>query len=236
MDLPPFLYSSVAIMDEQLFDGNEFLNGLATVMDKTPAEVLALLEQCRADMPQVMAASFAPQVTAASFVPSEDEDIANERWVRLEMRRLETLLPAFAFEDFDLCAKIQRAVSLRDVISFNLSPKGAIEGSMLRNSMCIITELAQRSYVKIGLTTDPWYRFCNDEYGYRSFLEPRYQVRFERMIILCGTESAHVAGLLEASLIALATVLHPDKCCNVARGGEGKSKRASFFFVYVVAT
>ena len=228
-------------LDEKLFEGNEFLNELAGVMGKTHTEVLSLLSQCRTDTAQVTAASSSaapPPATSAGAIvraaPLESERIPTPRYVQMEMQRLEKLLPDVVFEDFDTMMKIQKALAMRDVISFRLPPKGAIEGTLLREAMAIVSELAKTSYFKIGLSTDPCYRFCNESYGYMHYADAKYGKRFARMIVLCGTDSAQVAGLLEASLIALSA--ESAHCCNVARGGEAKSKNASFFFVYVVCS
>jgi len=239
-----------AEMEDELFAGNEFLQQLSVVANKSPAEILALLAQCRSTEPATFASAVSSTTResfreapreAAELTPKRGPREASREAAEITPRRFQALVDGVAaripdcMNDLGTIAAVEKALRLPQLISFELA-RGAIEGAVVSHAMSVIAGLPKTSFMKIGLTMDPAYRWYNADYGYETYLEPKFGGRFKRMVVLHGTASKEAAGMLEAALIAMVSAAYPERCCNVARGGEAKSKASTFLFVYCVVS
>ena len=106
-------------------------------------------------------------------------------------------------------------------------PKAKLASAVLQHCAAFVAGVsAQGSRFKIGITSDPGFRWFNDSYGYGR------QGTYVRMHIIAIVKTLEAAAFLEAALIRefRASAL----CDNEASGGEGAALDASPGFVYVV--
>jgi len=124
---------------------------------------------------------------------------------------------------------VEKAVA-HDAIEFKLPRRNCTEGCALRHALSIL-EICHRRLYKVGISTDPAYRWANPEYGYQHTRD-KCGVLFRKMDVLFASTSKQAIGMLEATLISLSRS-RPWPCVNVAPGGESKIE-APIYFAYVV--
>ena len=109
-------------------------------------------------------------------------------------------------------------------------PKAKLASAVLKHSVTVIEGLALRgARFKIGITTDPGFRWSNPSFGYAHATEI-----YTTMVIVSILKTMEAAAYLEASLIR--EFREHKLCLNEALGGEGAMIDASPGFVYVVHT
>lgn len=109
-------------------------------------------------------------------------------------------------------------------------PKARLASAVLKHCVTVIEGLAsQGARFKIGITTDPGFRWSNPSFGYAHATEI-----YTTMVIVSILKTMEAAAYLEASLIR--EFRENKLCLNEALGGEGAMVDASPGFVYVVHT
>jgi hypothetical protein len=117
-----------------------------------------------------------------------------------------------------------------DAIHFDLLKPGAQEGKVQENAARWLSQTATVPF-KVGITTDPHHRWSNLEYGYQHHAV--HGVQYCRMVVLYASDASVATGMLEAALIAVGRMRYPDRCMNIASGGEAK-KKSQTHFTYIV--
>ena len=106
--------------------------------------------------------------------------------------------------------------------------KGKLASLVLQHCVAVVAALASQSHrFKIGITTDPFHRWFNSDFGYL------HDGAYSSMTIIALVKSMEAASYLEAALIR--EFRDCGSCQNEARGGEGAAADAPLGFVYVVS-
>ncbi len=133
-------------MEDELFAGNEFLQQLSVVANKSPAEILALLAQCRSTEPATFATEIssttrelfreAPREAAEPSTPKRGAREASREAAEITPRRFQALVDGVAaripdcMNDIGTIAAGEKALRIPQLISFELA-RGAIEGAVV---------------------------------------------------------------------------------------------------------
>ena len=107
-------------------------------------------------------------------------------------------------------------------------PQSKLASLVLEHCMSLLQSIARQgsSRFKVGITSDPFARWLNADYGYGA------QGVYSTMWVLCIVRTMEAAAFIEAALIR--EFKNCDCCDNCASGGEGVSLEGSLAFVYVV--
>ena len=109
-------------------------------------------------------------------------------------------------------------------------PKAKLASAVLKHCVALISGVAARgAHFKIGITSDPGFRWFNPSFGYAYAAEI-----FTTMVMIAIVRSMEAAAFLEAALIR--EFRGHKLCLNEALGGEGVAMDASPGFVYLVHT
>jgi len=158
--------------------------------------------------------------TARLGVPSE----ADARAARVQhFQSLVHLLHPEVRDDDLVQERLWKAIHIPAIV-FCMPSAKTNEGHVLRAAMDSVK--TNTGLFKIGITQDPAHRWSNPEYGYVLY-------GYNQMRVIFCSPSPTTVGMLEASLIAMAKVVAPHRCENIAPGGEAKT-RAKVLFAYVV--
>ena len=107
-------------------------------------------------------------------------------------------------------------------------PASRLASGVLGHCTKVLRMIASRDTVfAVGITVDPYHRFCNASYGYLG------KGVYDYMTVIAITRTMEAAGYLEAALIRDAVAFAG--CQNRAPGGEGINPDSSPGFVYIVS-
>ena len=111
-------------------------------------------------------------------------------------------------------------------VKFNLAPSSNA-GAILDHAIRLVDDILNNrpTIFKIGITTDPAYRWGNNKYGYQHDID-----NYEQMLVLSEADSTG-AAMLEASLIR--KFRDVSGCRNTAPGGESV-RQGCTIYTYIV--
>lgn len=111
-------------------------------------------------------------------------------------------------------------------VKFNLAPSSNA-GAILDHAIRLVDDILNNrpTIFKIGITTDPAYRWGNNKYGYQHDIDD-----YEQMLVLSEADSTG-AAMLEASLIR--KFRDVSGCRNTAPGGESV-RQGCTIYTYIV--
>jgi hypothetical protein len=111
-------------------------------------------------------------------------------------------------------------------VKFNLAPSSNA-GAILDHAIRLVDDIVNNrpTIFKIGITTDPAYRWGNTKYGYQHDID-----KYEQMLVLSEADSTG-AAMLEASLIRKFRDI--SGCRNTAPGGESV-RQGCTIYTYIV--
>jgi hypothetical protein len=184
---------------------------------------------CKRESPPAAYVASTPAAATAAAAPSaaRGSQQPEDRAKRLE--DLMALLPLACVHANGIEELLEKALDC-DALHFNLLKPGALEGKVQENAVRWLSQTAAVPF-KVGITTDPFHRWANDEYGYMT--NSVNNVLYRRMVILYVSSDATAVGMLEAALITVGRLMYPGRCMNIASGGEAK-KKAQTHFAYIV--